>query len=257
MRASKDLPVEKISDRVAVFVTRYIRDHRLRPGSSVPSELQISAELGVSRGIIREAYRTLSATGVLDTANGRAPRVGHLNNRALAQFLDHALSTDQASALEVLELRSPIEVRAAELAAETRSYSDVDAIHREVAIMETVGTVWEAFVSADVRYHAAIGRATGNRLFGVVGSALSESFVLSIRTGVRHRASRPQLKLMAEIHAAVAEAIADRDPERAGQAMRRHFDEARAGLLRLQNTRDLPDEYAGPSGTQTEGTPGV
>jgi GntR family transcriptional repressor for pyruvate dehydrogenase complex len=243
MHPPKDSSAEKISDRVAVFMTRYIRDHRLRPGSSVPSELQISAELGVSRGIIREAYRTLSATGVLDTANGRAPRVGHLNTRALAQFLDHALSTEQASALEVLELRSPIEVRAAELAAQMRSAVDVDAIYREVSIMAAVET-WEGFADADVRYHAVISRATGNRLFGVVGSALSESFVLSIRTGVRYRASRPELQMMAEIHAVVADAIAASDPDRAGQAMRRHFDEARVGLLRLQSADHLTD---GPS----------
>src|SRR5689334_12256715 len=45
---------QRISDRVARHVMGHIKQHRLQPGANLPSEVQISASLGVSRGIVRE-----------------------------------------------------------------------------------------------------------------------------------------------------------------------------------------------------------
>ena len=122
-----------LSDRVARYLVDHIRRNRLTSGAAIPSEIRLSAQLDVSRGIVREAYRSLGTAGILDIANGRPPRVGRLSNRAFRQFLQHALSTEQASVEQVFDVRSSLEVRAAELAAERRSDEDAEALVQEVA----------------------------------------------------------------------------------------------------------------------------
>ena len=109
------------ADRVVSALVDHIRRHRLPAGASLPSELQTSSQLNVSRSVVREAYRSLSSAGLVEIANGRSPRVGQITNRSLIQLLEHALITRQASAAHILELRSAIEEHAAELAARNRT----------------------------------------------------------------------------------------------------------------------------------------
>jgi GntR family transcriptional regulator, transcriptional repressor for pyruvate dehydrogenase complex len=222
----------RISDRVARHLVGHIRKHRLQPGAKLPSELQISAELGVSRGIIREAYRSLSMAGILETANGRAPRVGSLGHRAFTRIFEHALATEQVSPVEILEIRAPIEVRAAELAAVKRTERDAQALRLNAAEMREPRVTLERLIRADIRFHEIIGRATGNLLFGLVGGALRESLVVSVRAGLQHR-SRGELGRVAEIHTAIADAIANGDAAGARRHMTRHFEDAQVSLREI------------------------
>src|SRR5579859_7915473 len=107
----RDPTRSNLSDHVAQYLISYIRDNRLRSGGEVPSEITVSAELGISRGIVREAYRGLRIAGILDISNGRSPKVGRIHEGVLADLLEHALSTEQATAEQALHLRAAIEVR--------------------------------------------------------------------------------------------------------------------------------------------------
>jgi GntR family transcriptional regulator/MocR family aminotransferase len=55
-----------------------VRDGRLAPGSRLPSSRTLAAELGVSRGVVVEAYAQLAAEGYLVVRPGAAPVVGAL-----------------------------------------------------------------------------------------------------------------------------------------------------------------------------------
>jgi GntR family transcriptional regulator, transcriptional repressor for pyruvate dehydrogenase complex len=241
MGASKPVTLNNLSDQVAQYLVRYIRDHRLQSGAQIPSELRISEELEISRGVVREACRALETIGVLDIGNGRSPRVSPLNNRAVLQFLQHAIGTQQASEEQVFDVRSSIEVRAAEIAALTRTDEDARTLRLEAAAMRKAGQVRERFVKADVRFHEVIGGATGNPLFVLLGSALRESLDLTIRAGFDSRKSRTELNRVVQIHEAIAAAIVARKPAEAGRLMTIHFEEAREYVL----NRAAPRRQAG------------
>lgn len=89
-----------------------------------------------------------------------------------------------------------------------------------------------------MRFHEIIGRATGNPLFGLLGSALRESLDLTIRAGFDSRHSRAELERVAEIHAGIAEAIATQDTAAARQWMLVHFEEARQFVLQQADRRE-------------------
>lgn len=221
------------ADRVVSSLVEHIRKHRLPAGANLPSELQTSSQLHVSRSVVREAYRSLSSAGLVEIANGRSPRVGQITNRSLIQLVQHALSTRQASAAQILELRGPIEEHAAELAARHRTAEDVRELRQAVSALRAAAAKTDAYVKADLRFHEIIGRATGNPMFSVVVSALRTSMGESIRVSLAGRRSRAELQRVIVTHAKIVDAIERAKPSEARRLMAKHFDEARASVRRL------------------------
>src|SRR5438094_4609211 len=80
MRRSGSRNPENLADRVADYLIHYIRERGLTSGQPLPSEVQVAAKLKISRGIVREAYRSLRSAGILDVSPGRVPRVGTMSN---------------------------------------------------------------------------------------------------------------------------------------------------------------------------------
>jgi DNA-binding FadR family transcriptional regulator len=200
----------------------------------MPSEVRVSAQLGVSRGIVREAFRALKMAGVLEISNGRSPKVGKITDEGITHFLQHALSTNQATIEHVLDLRAAVEIRAAELAATNRTAKHVTALLEEVANMRAAEYERDRFIEADARFHEVIGRATGNPLFGLVAGALRGSMKASIRAGLENRTTRGELDQILATHTRIAEAICDRDPGQARAQMIVHFEEAFMSFARAQ-----------------------
>ncbi|MFR8544323.1 MAG: FadR/GntR family transcriptional regulator [[Clostridium] scindens] len=63
---------ESAVDIVVNNIKQLLIDRRLKPGDKLPSELEISEGLGVSRGSVREAMKILSAFGLIDIRVGTA-----------------------------------------------------------------------------------------------------------------------------------------------------------------------------------------
>jgi DNA-binding FadR family transcriptional regulator len=228
-----------LSDRVAQHLVSYIREKKLRSGEQVPSELSVSSELGISRGIVREAYRGLRMAGILDISNGRPPRVGRINEGVLAHLLEHALSTEQATAEQALHLRAAIEVRGAELAAENRLPRHVTALQKEAASLRVNIANQDLFAEADARFHEVIGSATGNPLFELIGSALRGALKTTIRAGLRNRVVISELDQVVVTHQRIADAIADGDAIQAREYMVIHFREALRSFNRAQGAQPV------------------
>jgi GntR family transcriptional repressor for pyruvate dehydrogenase complex len=220
---------DNLPDQVARFVIEYIRQSGRGPGEKVPSEIRTAAHLQISRGVVREAYRSLRALGILEISNGRVPRVGQLKHNA--QILEHGLSTHQATVEQIFDLRYVIEIRAAELAAMNRSPSHVERLDREIAIFEDLKEQQDLRIQSDLRFHMIIGEASANPLFGILSAALRETLEVSVRTGLCRRKSQGAIDEMVGTYKLVARAIISRDPTEARKQIIIHFEEERAVFL--------------------------
>ncbi len=219
-----------LSERVTQYLVKHIEDNDLKPGDQIPSEIQVSSELGISRGVVRQAYHSLRTAGIIEIAMGRSPRVGQLSHDAFIPLLMHALSTEQVSVYDVLELRLAVEVHAAELAATHRNSGQVEALKKLVDGMRKAVTDRDRFARIDVRFHQMIGKATGNALFEIFSRTLHGSLESSIRTGLRSRSNLAQIEKVVDTHQAIVDAIENQQPSRARMMMALHFDEAKTAL---------------------------
>jgi GntR family transcriptional regulator, transcriptional repressor for pyruvate dehydrogenase complex len=212
-------------------VTRHIREQNLRVGDTVPGEGHFATALGVSRPVMREAFGALAALNLIEVANGRKPRVAAVDGSVIAASLDHAVSTAQVSVAEVWDVRRTLEVRTASLAAEHRTDAEAARLLALVEAMDqTMSDLGETTLH-DIDFHQLIAEASRNGLFHQIVSSFAPLMEVAVPTAWRTRETEDQRITILERHRAVAQAIADRDPEAARQAMEAHFDASIGHIL--------------------------
>ena len=204
----------------------HIREQNLKPGDALPAEVRLGQTLRVSRGIVREAYRSLATVGVIEVANGKRPRVGRFNAQTITQVFSHALTTDQTSPQQVLEVRRLMEVGVAQLAAERRQPTDLTLIHASVLEMRRMRSDLERYADADAAFHTALARATQNPMFVVMIGALRGPLRQAVQIGMRSRTTEAQRQRVFELHDLIAGAVEAGDSVLAGELMTLHFTEA-------------------------------
>jgi DNA-binding FadR family transcriptional regulator len=237
--AKRTLARSTLAEQVASHLREHIARNQLRPGDSLPGETELSNELGVSRGIVREASRLLVAAGLINVASGRRPRVQPLHDRVIKGFFDHALATEQATTLQVLEMRQALEVAAAGHAAQRRHPDDIARLGAIVqALREHVEDI-PRFVDHDMRFHIALADATGNPFFKLFLSSIGEIMAKSMKIGLISRRSQQEIDISLEAHEEIFERVRAGEPEAAERAMRRHFTDA---------VEAIETELAGPAG---------
>jgi len=104
---------ESRTDGAVRALREWIFARGLRSGDLLPSESELCAELNVGRNSLREAVRTLRATGVLEVRQGAGTYVGVLSLKSMSdELIFHSRLTvdDQASYLRYLsEVRESLE----------------------------------------------------------------------------------------------------------------------------------------------------
>jgi GntR family transcriptional regulator, transcriptional repressor for pyruvate dehydrogenase complex len=237
--AKRGLARSTLAEQVASHMRDHIAKNQLRPGDPLPAEIELSQALGVSRGIVREASRLLVAAGLINVASGRRSRVQPLQDRVIKGFFDHALATEQATTLQVLEMRQALEVAAAGYAARRRDPEDIERLEKIAhALREHVEDI-PRFVEHDVRFHLALADATGNPFFKLFLSSIREIMAQSMKVGLISRRSQREIDVSLEAHEEIFERVRAGEPEAAERAMRRHFVEA---------VEAIATEFAAPVG---------
>lgn len=227
MQTALAAPLPK-KDTLSSQVTRYLLDlivrEQFKPGEPAPSEVQICRDLNVSRGIVREAYRSLATLGILEIESGKAPRVQPLNASVLVQIIEFALRAAHLSAPQVLELRRAVEIEAARLAALHGTPAQLDQLRACVTQMRQAQGNHRRMISADVTLHTVLAQATGNPLFGMMLRGLRGPLEDSIAQGFRSRRTRAEVLQIPDLHDSIVQCVCAGDGEGAAKAMAHHFD---------------------------------
>ena len=181
--APTQTPTDTRAFQVSRHLMDFIRHERLRPGDAVPSEMSLSRELNVSRSVVREAYRTLAATGVIDISNGKTPKVSRIDSLPVSALMRHAMYTGQVTPLQILELRAALDLQAARLAARHASRNTLPPCKARLTPCAQPGPLGGMYIRHDVHFHALLAEASGNPLISLQVTALSKAARHSIRAG--------------------------------------------------------------------------
>ncbi|MBL4916982.1 FadR/GntR family transcriptional regulator [Szabonella alba] len=218
-------------ERAIADIRSLIRERGLMPGQALPSETAISEALSVSRPVVREAFRALSALRVLEIGNGRRARVAHPDAAPLSVVLDHTVQMKEVSIQQILDMRRTLELRAASLAALRRSDAEARALQGMVDQMFDAIDAPDRLMELDIGFHEAIARASGNPLYGLIVGSFRVITSQTWAIGWRSRATAENRRENIRCHERIATAIAVQDPARAEAAMSDHFDSAMTVLL--------------------------
>jgi len=206
-------PRTSLADSAANSIRAEISAGRWAVGSRIPIEPQLALLLGVSRGTVREAVKTLVSRGLLEVRQGSGTYVrSGFDPSANLQKMRRASLRDQ------FEVRRALEVEAARLAAVRHTAKDLRNLR---ALLDQRGLPdasdgGASFIQRDLDFHLAIVDVSGNLALAetcrFITGYIKDTIGSSIGT------SLPEPNQAA--HESIVEAIASRDPDRAAEAVR-------------------------------------
>jgi GntR family transcriptional repressor for pyruvate dehydrogenase complex len=210
------------------------------PGTRLPREADLAAQLGLSRNSLREAVRALSLARVLEVRQGDGTYVSSLEPHDLLEptrFATHLLRGE--TVLELFEVRRMLEPEAAAMAALRADDEVKTALRFELDRMFDAGDRVEDLVEADAAFHDVIGQAPGN---AVLRSLLQSLSTRTVRARLWHgMADRVALDTARAEHTRIYEAIVAGDPDLARAATTMHIASNEAWLREnLGPTDDVP-----------------
>jgi DNA-binding GntR family transcriptional regulator len=197
-------------DQVYQTLLDAISDGSLPPGTRITQE-EIAEQMDVSRSPVLQALRLLKKDGLVQDAPGRGLLVAALD----AQWIG-----------DLYQVRGALDTLAARLAAERKAVIDpaIIAGGRQAARGKDV----KAMIDADIAFHTAIYRASGNPL---IFETTQFHWVHLRRVMGAVLQSAGQREAIWDEHEAMARAIADGNVALAVEMSDHHATEARENLV--------------------------
>ena len=212
-------------------ITQHIRTEGLQPGDLLPSEAAMTRQLNVSRTIVREALRSLSAMRLIDMSAGRRASVAKLDTSAMSMVIEHGITTQQISVQQVYDVRRTIEMRTVALAAMRRSEKEAVAITDAARLMRENLKSPDIVMEHDIVFHETIAAASHNPVFELIVTAFSGVTRRTWVIGWKTRSSDQAQLEMIKGHQDIADAILKGDPQLAAEYMAAHFDKSVKALI--------------------------
>lgn len=201
-----------------------LRDHlgsgHYQLGEQLPSERQLCAELGISRSGLRKVLSHLEAEDLVWRHVGKGTFAGPRPALGSESF---RIVTSKTNPLEIMEARLMLEPQIAGAAAQRASFQEMERLalcakrNHEATDLET-NEKW------DVLFHETLAIATGNSLLtalygGISKMRLSDEWCLRKQLWI----TPESWDFFKQQHAAVVQAVRERNEKLAEQAMREHL----------------------------------
>jgi DNA-binding GntR family transcriptional regulator len=224
-----DSPARQIARPVPLRQSVYeaildmIVERTLRPGQHLV-ENELAVMLGVSRQPVREALQWLKNDGWVDLRPGHGAFV-------------HAPSVEEAD--QLLAVRALLETESARLAATHATAEDIkqlrEVCRQGVAALEADDLA--SMVTANADLHTAVAQFSGNRVLVELAAQVDRRVRWYYTPIARQRGEQSWRE-----HAALIDAIEQRDGDRAARVMREHTEHTRRAYL--ESTAANPDGAA-------------
>jgi GntR family transcriptional repressor for pyruvate dehydrogenase complex len=218
-------PSRNLVAAAAETLRGYILRGGLAAGDKLPSQGKLCSELGVSRSVIREAMQILQSQGLIEISQGRRPQVLPAGPDAAVGTLSTLVERTHVSLLALLEVRRPLEVEIAGLAAQRAERQRLEPLRAAAEALANAGDL-EQQIAADVRFHKALAEAAGNPLFGVLLDVLAEL----LRESRRHTLRASGAAMALAYHRRILAAVEASDADEARRAMGEHMEQTRRDI---------------------------
>jgi len=218
-------PVLPAYRQVADQLRTLIVTGQIRPGERLPAESNLANAFRVSRSTIREALRDLSAQSLIETTRGTTGGsfVTRPDPQSISELLEsrfgHMSGLNIVSLSDMLQVREMLEIPIARLAAERRTDEHLRMLRASIGIRTTAEYRRTLTDEGPPHFHTTLLHAAGNPLLSIMTPPVFRILALKYL-----RDDPPDFwELVSDEHAAIAEAVADRDADAAESGMRTHL----------------------------------
>jgi GntR family transcriptional regulator, transcriptional repressor for pyruvate dehydrogenase complex len=159
---SETIQRRNLSEVVAERIKDYIIEHKLKPGSRLPTEQELADRFGVSRISTREATKALAFLGIIDAAPRRGLVVGQVDMKQVTNYLGFHLAISDFPRAQLLDTRLIIETGALpyvmkQMVADPALHARLSELGQRIDKSRSL----DERIAADAAFHRALIDASG------------------------------------------------------------------------------------------------
>lgn len=155
---------QNVTQQIVEYFTENIEAGSWKIGEKIPSENQLTSLLGVSRASVRSAVSQLAGIGVFETIQGKGTFLKDNQVKDAMSSKNKITAEDCLDVEKVLEFRRIVESEACYLATQKKTAKMIEQLEHYLAVMIESKNKEADYVTADIKFHSTIAKASGNPL---------------------------------------------------------------------------------------------
>lgn len=172
-----DYVIEQIKDRLMRNV--------IKPGDKLPSELELCAQLGVSRGSVRSAMKVFETLGVIDIRVGDGTYVRDSISSQNLNPLIFSLLILKPGFHDIVQFREKLELDIVDLIIKdeqltAQAVPKLEENLKNLYFLQQTNASPEAFFESDQEFHSILAKSCNNIIFETVYRYIFEFFSFEI-----------------------------------------------------------------------------
>lgn len=201
-------------------IRSYIIRNGLKPGDLLPTELEMSEKLGVSRNVLREAIKSMELMGMVQACAGRGTEIKEFSLDFVFQnVLFFNVGGEDKPVREMFGIRRMLELSYMRQAFYALCEEDISVLRGCLHRMRECGEDdYLGFTEADRLFHITLFRGLGN---GVLNSLMEA--IWAVDAGFELEKKSPHLVSSISRHEAIVKALEEYDYRAFARAMEMHF----------------------------------
>jgi DNA-binding FadR family transcriptional regulator len=210
---------QTLHNDVQAAVRAYILDNALRAGDPLPSESQMSEQMGISRNLLRESLRALESLGIVETRRGSGYFVRDFTFDPLVSSLNYGMLFGMRELGEVLDVRRALEDSFIEDAIRHMDTAQIAKLEGILEAMRAAAVRGEAFAEHDRAFHHALFEKLGNNVL----LKMIDMFWLTYHEASAHfELTDHEPEWTYQLHVPIVDAIKRGDAAEARQHLAKH-----------------------------------
>lgn len=214
-------PAIRLSDRIANELETRILNGAIDAGDQLPTEGELAELFGVSRTVIRDAVRGLTARGILDVRAGRGTIVLPPNDETTARLMLSQMMRSELSMGEVMDARATLDIQLVPLAGVRASEQQIEDVADAFGCFERAvdSDDEDALEQTHLEFHLALLAATDLPALQLMLRPLEQVIILC---------SMPAADVYDDIwnleqHRRILTALKARNPDKLRAALEAHY----------------------------------
>lgn len=206
---------EQVADEIErAIIVRGVDSERL------PSEMALAQQFNVSRTIIRESLKVLTARGLVSSKVGGGAFITKPSSEDISKMFMRIILMEKISDDEVYQIRVILETAAARDAALRFTDEDFALLSSQVDAMEQNMKNFDIRIEKDIEFHVLLGRLSGNRLLALIIESMTDILRNFIKRGLFVSGGNEDGIYR---HRMILDALKTRNPEEVEKVVREHL----------------------------------
>jgi len=147
-------------DKVEMSLLEYIKANMLVPGDTLPNELMLSAELGISRNILREALSRLKMLGIIQSRAKRGIVIQEPSLISAFEKVIYPYLFSENTIVEMMGMRIILEIGITDFLFKNLDNYKLEEL--EKIVVSQKDTKYQLTVEQETEFHRKIYEITGN-----------------------------------------------------------------------------------------------